>query len=187
MRTKTRLATAGFTLVELMIVVAIIGLLSAIAVPAFSRYVKRARTAETAGQLNRMWGGSVTYYEADHFQQTATGSLALPRQFPGPASESLAGGGLDCCGQPGDKCPGGDTGFEGPVWQGLDFSLADPYSYKPSYTSQGSGPNATFLAESIGNLDCDTTRATFFRRGGINSVSGDVSGDTQPQSVNPLE
>lgn len=44
----------GFTLIELMIVVAIIAILAAIALPSYSDYVKRARAADAAGQLSDM-------------------------------------------------------------------------------------------------------------------------------------
>ncbi|MFJ5446773.1 type IV pilin protein [Methylobacillus methanolivorans] len=42
----------GFTLIELMIVVAIIAILASIAVPAYSRYVARAKVAEAISQLS---------------------------------------------------------------------------------------------------------------------------------------
>lgn len=186
MRGPRRLIAAGFTLVELMIVVAIIGLLASIAVPAFSRYVKKSRTVEAAAQLNRMWLGSVSYYQADHMQQVVSGATSLPRQFPGPSSEPIGGGGADCCGQVGDKCPGGDPGFEGPVWLALNFSLSEPFGFMPSYTSAATGAAATFTARSVGNQDCDGVRSSFTRRGGING-GGDVLGGGAPEVVNELE
>lgn len=177
---KTPRKAAGFTLVELMIVIAIVGILAAVAIPSFSRTVKKARTAEAPLHIERLWSGAVAYYEADHANSA---TIVVAKQFPGltvgTAVEPL------CCPPP---CPGNHPVYAAPSspaspWQALGFNIADPHYYSPRYY-QNTGPNDVRISV-LGNLDCDLTPSTFLFYGNV--VSGTPQRAGSIHVVNEIE
>jgi type IV pilus assembly protein PilA len=64
---KVMKSKGGFTLIELMIVVAIIGVLAAIAIPAYQDYVKRAKMSEVLYIFDAVATGATEYYSSIGF------------------------------------------------------------------------------------------------------------------------
>src|SRR5215475_12569929 len=85
----------GFTLIELMVVVAIIGILAAVAIPAFMKNARKAKTTEATVNLKKLQDGAVSYY---HEEKNAAGSVVpIAKQFPGVAATGLIQPDDSCC------------------------------------------------------------------------------------------
>jgi len=146
----------GFSLIELMIVVAIMGVLAAIAIPSLQKSVRRARTSEALMSLRKIFDGSVAYYDRDH--TTETGGVVAP-QFP---ESVVITPGLPPAGMKADPPIGA---FDAATWEALDFAVSDPYYYTYQYDSSGTQDEATFRGLAFGDLDGDS-RLSYFMRGG---------------------
>ncbi len=71
--------TDGFTLTELMIVIVIISVLAAVALPIYSKYVRKSRTSEAVSNLGTIAMFEETYYsEADSYVKLAANPATVP-------------------------------------------------------------------------------------------------------------
>ena len=129
---------------------AVAGILAAVAIPAFVKYIRKSKTVEATESLDKIRNGAATYYAAD--QYTKQGKLK-PKQFP-PSSKGWTPE-KTCCGQTADRCHSTAKDWDAPTWQALHFMMTEPHFYQYRFTSEGKGKDATFTVEARGDLDCD--------------------------------
>lgn len=191
----------GFTLIELMIVVAIIGILAAIAIPALTKYMRRAKTSEAKTQLAKLFDATSAYYSEEHVERGAVNFLENGGQITDraphlcPHDPNNVGSGsatitpplaTDCNQGPGGRCVpapgGGGAGYydmalwtDNPVWNGLNFQQEQGhffhYQFIYNNTTTGYG-RCQFTAQAFADLDGDTTVYSTFERSGAADENG---------------
>jgi prepilin-type N-terminal cleavage/methylation domain-containing protein len=146
MRTK-KMAQQGFTLIELMIVVAIIGILAAVAIPMFMDSMKTAKKSEAIIQLDKISDRAVIEYNTH-----ATYPLGDTPLTPSSS----------CCSQNAlfkKKCNVNPDDWDDPEWRALDFSIDKEFYYQYKYTPGNGGTE--FKASALGDTDCDGDTVEF--------------------------
>jgi len=133
--------TKGFTLIELMIVVAIIGILSAIAIPNFVNFRYKAKTSEAKANLGAIRSCQESY-KAE--METYMVCAATPAAVPGINKADFSGGGLA-------------------AFQTIGFAPSGQvyYQYEVAQDPNGTSLQLNFYATATGNLDGDATNGSF--------------------------
>jgi type IV pilus assembly protein PilA len=186
MRRLAKQAKRGFTLVELMIVVAIVGVLAALAIYGVNKYVNNAKTTEARSAVARIAKDATTAYHrprasgdilavggvAAFSNQMCPSAAAVPAAVPSGAKVQSAAA---------------DWNTEG--WTCLRFSMSDPQQYQYNYTvSATTGDQATFAAVAIGNLDGDSVNSTFRMNGKIVAAQDNaLMVSPNLEEIDPLE
>lgn len=170
---------AGFTLLELMIVVAIIGILAAVAIPGFSQYIRTSKKNEAAGMLKALSDGAMVFYKAEHAYDPQ-GFRILLDFFPG-CDEIGADAPSPCNNvtfysgtrQISQRISPDDPELELSVvpWTRLNFNVNKPFYYQLFYTSDPTPSASTFSAQAKASLS-STDDSVFEIHGQTSGIGG---------------
>ncbi len=162
-------------------IVFFVGVSSAVAIPAFMKYIKKSKTAEARELIYKMYQGARAYYMDPGM--SAGGLQAAAPQFPEPSAGPTPP--LGACCQAGGKCAPRASLWETAPWNALMFSVDDPHYYSYQYVVVDK--QRQFVVRAFGDLDCDGEFSTFEMTGTVDPATGDVGGSPSLVRTDELE